>query len=108
MAKGDIIKIACRYNALPPVSEAQWIKDGMVISSNSSKVLNNSRLDIWHFNVSYVQLSINAVIVADSGNYSCSVTNKVNTASDSTSIIIEGVSLLFLLSFLMFLMVGLQ
>ena len=91
MAKGDDIKVTCQHKALPPVAEVQWIKDGEVISTNSTKMINNSRLDILHFNESLIQLSINAAIVADSGNYTCSVTNIVNSSSDSTSIIVEGV-----------------
>ena len=91
MAKGDNIKVICRHKALPPVAEVQWIKDGKVISTNSTKVINNSRLDILHFNESLIQLLISAAIVADSGNYTCNVTNMVNSSSDSTSIIVEGV-----------------
>ena len=91
MAKDDNIKVICRHRALPPVTEVQWIKDGKVISTNSTKVINNSRLDILHFNESLIQLSISAAIVADSGNYTCNVTNMVNSSSDSTSIIVEGV-----------------
>ena len=91
MAKGDNIKVICRHKALPPVAELQWIKDGKVISTNSTKVINNSRLDILHFNESLIQLLISAAIVADSGNYTCNVTNMVNSSSDSTSIIVEGV-----------------
>ena len=91
MAKGDDIKITCRHKALPPVIEVQWIKDGEVISTNSTKVINNSRLDILHFNESIIRLSLSAAIVADSGNYACNVTNMVDSSSDSTSIIVEGV-----------------
>ena len=91
MAKGDNIKVICRHKALPPVAEVQWIKDGKVISTNSTKVINNSRLDILHFNESLIQLLISAAIVADGGNYTCNVTNMVNSSSDSTSIIVEGV-----------------
>ena len=91
VAKGDDIKVTCRHKALPPVTEVQWIKDGEVISTNSTKVINNSRLSILHFNESLMQLSISTAIVADSGNYTCNVTNMVNSSSDSTSIIVKGV-----------------
>ncbi|CAH3163905.1 unnamed protein product [Pocillopora meandrina] len=89
VAKGDDIKVTCRHKALPPVTDVQWIKDGEVISTNSTKVINNSRLNILHFNESLIQLSISPAIVADSGNYTCNVTNMVNSSSDSTSIIVE-------------------
>ena len=91
MAKGDDIKITCRHKALPPASKLQWIKDGTVISKNSTIVINNTRLSISHFNETLIQLLINASILADSGNYTCNVTNDVNSTSESKSIIIEGV-----------------
>ncbi|XP_022800131.1 hemicentin-1-like [Stylophora pistillata] len=91
VAKGDDIKITCRHKAIPPASELQWIKDGTVISTNSTIVINNSRLSIPHFNETLIELLINTSILADSGNYTCNVTNDVNSTSDSKSIIIEGV-----------------
>jgi len=85
------ILLTCQYNALPPVSEVQWEKDGTVIARNSSVEINDSRVNIPHYNQSQVQLLINATIPQDAGNYTCLVINDIGNSSDTTSMISQGV-----------------
>mgnify|MGYP002259990979 CR=1 FL=1 len=89
MAKGSNIRLICRYEASPPVSEVQWIK-GTVIARNTSMLINDSRVTIPSFNESQIQLSITAASLKDGGNYTCKVTNILNSTQDMTMIIIEG------------------
>ena len=90
VAKGSNIRLICRYEASPPVSEVQWIKDGTVIAGNASKMMNDSRVTIPSFNDSEIQLSISAASLKDGGNYTCSVTNILNSTQYTTLIIIAG------------------
>ena len=89
MAKGSNIRLICRYEASPPVSEVQWIK-GTVIARNTSMLNNDSRVTIPSFNESQIQLSITAASLKDGGNYTCKITNILNSTQDMTMIIIEG------------------
>ena len=91
VAKGSNIRLICRFDASPPVSEVQWIKDGTVIAGNSSKLISDSRLAILSFNGSQIQLSITAASRKDGGNYTCSVTNILNRTWETTQITIEGI-----------------
>ena len=84
--------LTCQYHALPPMSELQWTKDGTVIATNASVEVNDSRITILHFNETHVQLTINTTTSQDSGNYTCNVTNDVGSSSDTTTIVIEGMS----------------
>ena len=88
---GRLLLLICQYNALPPVSEVQWIKNGTVMARNDSVVINDSRVTIPHYNQSQVQLEINATTPQDAGNYTCLVVNDVGSSSDTTLIIIQGV-----------------
>ena len=90
VAKGSNIRLICRYEAPPPVSKVQWIKDGTVIAGNASKMMNDSRVTIPSFNESQIQLSISAASLRDGGNYTCSVTNILNSTQYTTLIIIAG------------------
>ena len=90
LAKYSNIRLLCRYEASPPVSEVQWIKDGTVIAVNTSMLINDSRVTIPSFNESQIQLSITAASLKDGGNYTCKVTNVLNSTQDTTMIIIEG------------------
>ena len=78
VAKGSNIRLICRYDASPPVSEVQWIKDGTVITGNTSKLINDSRVTIPSFNENQIQLIITAASLKDGGNYTCRVTNILN------------------------------
>ena len=69
----------------------QWIKNGTVIATNTTVLINDSRVTIPHYNESEIQLSITAASLKDAGNYTCNVTNDVNSTSDTTSIVIQGV-----------------
>ena len=89
MAKGSNIRLICRYEASPPVSKVQWIK-GTVIARNTSMLINDSRVTIPSFNESQIQLSITAASLKDGGNYTCKITNILNSTQDMTMIIIEG------------------
>ena len=90
MAKGSNIWLICRYEASPPVSEVQWIKEGTVIVRNTSVQINDSRVTIPFFNESQIQLSITAASLKDGGNYTCKVTNILDSTRDTTMIIIKG------------------
>lgn len=92
VANGTDLRMTCRFNALPPVSEVQWVKDGNVIASTLTAPSNRSRVDISHSNESQAQLLITAVSLRDSGNYTCNVTNNVGSSSNRTSIVIQGMS----------------
>ncbi|XP_020621161.1 protein sidekick-1-like [Orbicella faveolata] len=87
--EGRLLLLTCQYNALPPVSEVQWNKNGTVIARNDSVEINDSRVTIPHYNQSQVQLEINATTPQDAGNYTCLVVNDVGNSSDATSIIIQ-------------------
>ena len=90
LAKGSNIWLICRYEASPPVSEVQWIKEGTVIVRNTSVQINDSRVTIPSFNESQIQLSITAASLKDGGNYTCKVTNILGSTRDTTMIIIKG------------------
>ena len=87
---GKIKKLLCEYDAMPPVSEAQWIKDGDVIARNSSLLVNESRISVPYYNESQIQLLINQSTSQDAGNYSCLVINAVGNSSRRTSVISQG------------------
>ena len=87
---GKIKKLICEYDALPPVSEVQWIKDGDVIARNFSLLVNESRLTVSHYNESQIQLLINQSTSQNAGDYTCFVINAVGNSSQKTSIISQG------------------
>ena len=87
---GKIRKLICEYDAVPPVSEVQWIKDGDVIARNFSVLVNESRLTVSHYNESQIQLLINQSTSYDAGDYTCLVINAVGNSSQKTSIISQG------------------
>lgn len=87
---GKIKKLICEYDALPPVSEVQWIKDGDVIARNFSLLVNESRLTVSHYNESQIQLLINQSTSQNAGDYTCLVINAVGNSSQKTSIISQG------------------
>ena len=89
MVNCSSIRLICRYEASPPVSEVQWIK-GTVIARNTSMLINDSRVTIPSFNESQIQLSITAASLKDGGNYTCRVTNILNSTQDTIMIIIKG------------------
>ena len=91
VAIGNDIQLTCQYDASPPASEVLWKKNGTVIARNESVEINDSRVAILHYNESQVQLSINSTTSQDAGNYTCLVTNAVNSSSDTTIIVLEGV-----------------
>ena len=82
--------LTCQYDTSPPVSEVQWEKDGTVVARNSSVEINDSRVNIPHYNQSQVQLLINATTPQDAGNYTCLVINGIGNSSDTTSVISQG------------------
>ena len=90
VAKGGNIQLTCRYNASPPVSEVQWIKNRTVIVTNTTVQINDSRVNIPHYNESQAQLLITTATLNDGGNYICDVTNDVNSTSDTTLVAIGG------------------
>ena len=90
LAKGSNIWLICRYEASPPVSEVQWMKEGTVIVRNTSVQINDSRVTIPSFNESQIQLSITAASLKDGRNYTCKVTNILGSTRDTTMIIIKG------------------
>ena len=83
------IQLTCHYNASPPASEVQWLKDETVISRNASRE-NETQGSITHFNESLVQLTISSSTTQDAGNYTCLVINSVDNSSDTTEIVIQG------------------
>ena len=87
---GKIKKLLCEYDAVPPVSEVQWIKDGDVIARNFSVLVNESRLTVSHYNESQIQLLINQSTSQNAGDYTCLVINAVGNSSQKTSIISQG------------------
>ena len=87
---GKIKKLKCEYDAVPSVSEVQWIKDGDVIARNFSVLVNESRLTVSHYNESQIQLLINQSTFHDAGDYTCLVINAVGNSSQKTSIISQG------------------
>ena len=89
--KGGQLLLTCQYNALPPVSEVQWEKDGTVIARNASVEINGSLVTIPHYNESQVQLEITATKTQDAGHYTCLVINDIGNSSNTTSVVIQGV-----------------
>ena len=87
---GKIKKLKCEYDAVPSVSEVQWIKDGDVIARNFSVLVNESRLTVSHYNESQIQLLINQSTSHDAGDYTCLVINAVGNSSQKTSVISQG------------------
>ena len=83
------IHLTCQYNASPPVSEVQWVKDGNVIARNGSGIGNGS-VNVTQFTESQSQLLILSSTSHDEGNYACFVTNTVGNSSDTTSVLIQG------------------
>ena len=92
VARGYGMLLSCQYHALPPASEVQWKRNGTVIARNTSVEINDSRISISHFDETHVQLTINTTTLHDSGNYTCDVTNDMGNSSDTTTIVIEGMS----------------
>ena len=90
LANGTDLLLTCQFNALPTVSEVQWVKDGIVIASTLTTPSNVSRVTIPHHNESQAQLLITTVSLEDAGNYTCNVTNVVSSSSNWTSIIVQG------------------
>ena len=88
---GKSKKLICKYDALPPVSKAQWIKDGDVIVRNSSLLVNESRFSVLYYNKSQIQLLINQSTSQDAGNYTCLIINSVGNSSQKTSVISQGI-----------------
>ena len=88
---GKSKKLICKYDALPPVSKAQWIKDGDVIARNSSLLVNESRFSVQYYNESQIQLLINQSTSQDAGNYTCLIINSVGNSSQKTSVISQGI-----------------
>ena len=87
---GKVKKLLCEYDAVPPVSEVQWIKEGDVIARNFSVLVNESRLTVSHYNESQIQLLINQSTSQNAGDYTCLVINAVGNSSQKTSIISQG------------------
>ena len=83
------IHLDCQYNASPPVSEVQWVKDGNVIARNGSGIGNGS-VNVTQFTESQSQLLILSSTTHNEGNYTCFVTNTVGNSSDTTSVLIQG------------------
>ena len=83
------ILLTCQYNASPPVSDVQWIKDGNVIAQNASAI-GNATVNITQFTESQAQLSITPSTTQDAGNYTCLVINLLDNSSDTIMIIIQG------------------
>ena len=83
------IHLTCQYNASPPVSEVQWVKDGSVIARNDSGI-GNGLVNITEFTESQSQLLISSSTRNDEGDYTCFVTNAVGNSSDITSVVIQG------------------
>ena len=83
IAKGENFTLICRYNASPPVSGVQWIKDGNVIPN-------------IFYNESLSQLAIASASSQNSGNYTCNVTNNVNDTTDSILLVIQGMYTMFI------------
>ena len=88
---GKSKELLCKYDALPPVSKAQWIKDGDVIARNSSLLVNESRFSVLYYNKSQIQLLINQSTSQDAGNYTCLIINSVGNSSQKTSVISQGI-----------------
>ena len=87
---GKVKKLLCEYDAVPSVSEVQWIKDGDVIARNSTLLVNESRLTVSYYNESQIQLLTNQSTSHDAGNYTCLAINAVGNSSQMTSIISQG------------------
>ena len=83
------IHLDCQYNASPPVSEVQWVKNGNVIARNGSGIGNGS-VNVTQFTESQSQLLISSSTTHNEGNYTCLVTNTVGNSSDTTSVLIQG------------------
>ena len=87
---GKVKKLLCEYDAVPSVSEVQWIKDGDVIARNFSVLVNESRLIVSNYNESQIQLLINQSTSHDAGNYTCLVINAVGNSSQMALVISQG------------------
>ena len=84
---GNEIQLTCHYNSSPVASKVQWLKNGLVISSNDTMV-NDARGSITHFNETSIRLTISPSITSDAANYTCVVFNFVGNSSDT--IVIQG------------------
>ena len=80
--------LTCRYSPLPPVSKVQWIKDGIVITQNTSVLIKDSRMNITKYNERQTQLSITTVTAKDAGTYVCNVTYDSDSASETKIVFI--------------------
>ena len=80
---GNELRLTCRYSF--DVSEVQWLKNDIVISSNDT-MENNTRGNITHFNESSIQLTISPIISSDAANYTCVVFDFVDNSSDTIAI----------------------
>ena len=87
---GKVKKLLCEYDAVPSVSEVQWIKDGDVIARNVSVLVNESHLTVSYYNESQIQLLINQSTSHDAGNYTCLVINAVGNSSQMALVISQG------------------
>ena len=90
VANSTDLPLTCRFNALPPASEVQWLNNGNVIASTLSVPSNGSRATISHHNESQAQLLITTVSLEDSGNYTCNVTNVGGSSLNWTLITVQG------------------
>lgn len=72
------------------MSKVQWIKNGTVMAVNTSVLISDARVTVSGYNTSQAVMSITAVTQEDSGNYTCRVTNHVDSTLATTVITIEG------------------
>ena len=77
------LRLTCHYSS--GVSEVQWLKNGIVISSNDT-MENNTRGNVTHFNETSIQLTISPIISSDAANYTCVVFNYADNSSDTIAI----------------------
>ena len=80
---GNEIQLTCHYDS--EVSEVQWLKNDIVISSNDT-MENNTRGNITHFNETSIQLTISPIFSSDAANYTCVVFDFVANSSDTIAI----------------------
>ena len=94
------IYLMCQYDASPPVSEVQWVKDGSVIARNDSGI-GNRLVNITEFTESQSHLLISSSTRDDEGNYTCFVTNAVGNSSNITSVLIQGMffSMMYIINY---------
>ena len=61
------------------------------MTTNTSVLISDGRVIVPHYNESQASLLITAATLEDSGNYTSSVTNHVDSTLVTTVILIEGV-----------------